>query len=330
MSHLPRRAPVPRSQRAARPWRAAEVGPVVEEPGGGRLLCCSPAGPRGEPARWWLAAPDGRPERELGPLPAAAGGRPHWLDRSTVAWASGGRLAETRVWSDTGRELGRVPGALCSFDVTAGRGLLCAGDRSVLNLWEPRRGSVEALVHAAELAAGGAAAPVAAKFAAACWSADGRRLCAVVRSAPARGAGDGELYVLETGGTGCRRLGAIRGDVQWRGEDARIFARVRRGGAVDLVAWSAAGGPAEVQWADFPGHAVAVAPAGGHAVALEPTRRAGEVAVVRYDFGRRERRTLAVAAGGMPSPPSWTRDGRNVFALLTVRGRTRLHVLAAE
>ncbi len=303
-----------------------ESGPVVEEPAGGRLLCCIPAGAGGEAAALVIASADGRAGRELGLLPTGPGARLLWLDRTTIACAVGGRRAETRVLSDTGCELARLPGVLCSFDVAAGRGLLCAGDRSVLNLWEPRRGSIEALVHATELAAGAATAA----FADAQWSADGCRLLAVVTPARAQSHGEGELFVLETGGAGCRRLGAILGDAQWSSEGAQVIARVRRGEVVDLMAWPAAGGSAEVRWADFAGRAVAVAPAGGRALGLEPTRRRGEIAVVDYDLGRHERRTLALSAGVVLPRPGWSRDGRRIFALLTERGRTRLHVIAAE
>jgi hypothetical protein len=253
-----------------------------------------------------------------------------WLGHGAIA-CSFARPAETEVLDESGRELARVRGRVCGFDAAAGRGLLCDAGSAVLNLWEPRRGTVAALAHAEELAArlphDVRRAGAARVFADARWSGDGRRLLAVLASPAAPRAAPRELFVLETGGAGCRYLGAIAGDAQWAADGATLVARVPRGRFVDLVAWPAGGGAVRVLWADFPGRSVSLDRGQARAVADVPSGRGGAPAVVLFDLTRRTRRTLAVGARAVAPDPCWSADGRRIFAHLAVGARARLCAL---
>lgn len=307
------------------------AGAVREEPGGGRLLF-RVAADRGIPGALVVAAADGTDGRTVRPLPAAAPVHALWLGRDAIACClPAARPAATHVLAPDGRELARVRGHVCAFDAASGRGLLCDAGHAVLNLWEPRRGTVDALAHVEELAArlpaGARPAGAVRVLADARWSGDGRRLFAVLAARPARRDATQDLFVLETGGAGCRHLGAIAGDAQWTADGATIVARVPRGAATDLVAWPAGGGAARVLWPDFPGLAVSLDPARARAVAAVPSGRGGAPAVVLFDFARRTHRTLAVGARAVAPDPCWSADGGRIFAHLAVGGRARLCAL---
>lgn len=316
----------------AGPALSGGAGAVCEEPGGGRLLFRLASAGRGIRGALAVAAPDGREVRILRPVPAGAPVRALWLGRDAIACScADSRPPETVVIAPDGRELARVWGRIYSFDPASGRGLICDGDRAVLNLWEPRHGTVEALVHAEELAArlparavSPGAPPVLAE---ARWSGDGRRILALLAGQQARPGGPRELFVLETAGVGCRHLGPVAGDAQWSDDGATVFARMPRDGALDLVAFSARGGPPRVVRADFPGCGVALAATAARAVAAVPRVRGGATAVVLFDLVGGTQHRLAVTAGPVAPQPGWSADGSRIFALLRVRGRLCLCAL---